>query len=75
MLSSDDVSTILANGIIPARGSCSVVVAVIGNKLGIWVNKVGAVTSDNAQISASTSATLTVKGYPPTSCTPYNTCS
>jgi uncharacterized repeat protein (TIGR01451 family) len=54
-------STQLANGVIPANASCSVVVQLVGTQLGVWANPTGPVTSNNAQISAGASASLTVK--------------
>lgn len=50
----------LANGTIPASGSCSIVVNLVPTQTGTWVNYTGGVTSINAQTSVGASASLTV---------------
>jgi len=57
---SNDSTATLANGTVPANGSCSVVVNVISTALGNLVNNTGSIASANANNGANASATLTV---------------
>jgi uncharacterized repeat protein (TIGR01451 family) len=52
------VSASLADGVVPAGSSCSIVVNVVGGSTA--TNNTGPVTSNNAQAGSSASATLTV---------------
>ena len=55
-----NISIQLNNATIPAGGSCSIVVNIVGAAVGSWTNQTGAVLSGNAQTGSSASATLTV---------------
>jgi subtilase family serine protease len=69
----------LASGAVPANGSCSVVVYVIANTLGVWPDPLSPLTSDNAQsltgVTASLSVITPIVHQPPTHCPqPLNDC-
>ena len=53
-------SASFAGGVIPANGSCSIVISVVGTAIGSLVNNTGSITSNNAASGAGASGTLTV---------------
>ena len=55
-------SVTLSGGVVPANQACVVKVQVVGTSAGTSVNHTGPVTSDNANVGADASATLTVTG-------------
>ncbi|HET7401199.1 MAG TPA: hypothetical protein VFJ62_05440, partial [Usitatibacter sp.] len=57
-------SVALANGTVPANGSCTVTVAVTSATPGTYVNSTGAITSANAGAAAAASGTLKVLAHP-----------
>jgi subtilase family serine protease len=67
----------LASGAVPANGSCSVVVDVIANNIGIWSDPLSPITSDNAPALTGVTASLSIIApkQPPTHCPhPLNEC-
>jgi len=54
------VSSSLIEGVVPAAGSCSVVIDVVGTSQGPWTNQTSTITSTNASTGSAASATLTV---------------
>jgi uncharacterized repeat protein (TIGR01451 family) len=65
-------SIALANGTIPASGTCTISATITGQTVGSWTNVTGNITSTESGTGGTASATLTIKSLVSISVTPAN---